>query len=114
MAMQAPTKIDRERIRELAGREERTLNERTPKSRQMYERARASLAGGVASSYQLRDPWPIYLERGAGTVVAKYQGGGSQGEKEMALKAAQAVPEERCRLRRTGAQQPCRVPHDRA
>ena len=76
MAMQAPTKIDRERIRELAGREERTLNERTPKSRQMYERARASLAGGVASSYQLRDPWPIYLERGAGARVRDVDGNG--------------------------------------
>ena len=27
------------------------------------------LAGGVASSYQLRDPWPIYLERGEGARV---------------------------------------------
>ena len=35
----------------------------------MYERARASLTGGVASSYQLRDPWPIYLERGEGAYV---------------------------------------------
>jgi glutamate-1-semialdehyde 2,1-aminomutase len=35
----------------------------------MYERARAALAGGVASSYQVRDPWPIYLERGEGARV---------------------------------------------
>ena len=35
----------------------------------MYERARVHLAGGVASSYQLRDPWPIYLERGVGPKV---------------------------------------------
>src|SRR5215212_1964198 len=69
MATQAPAQIDRERIRELTGREERTLNERTPKSRAMYDRARTSLAGGVASSYQLREPWPIYLERGAGARV---------------------------------------------
>src|SRR5215510_999845 len=69
MTVQAPRQIDRERIRELAEREERTLNERTPKSREMYERARNSLAGGVASSYQLRDPWPIYLERGEGARV---------------------------------------------
>jgi glutamate-1-semialdehyde 2,1-aminomutase len=27
------------------------------------------LSGGVASSYQLRDPWPIYLERGDGPKV---------------------------------------------
>src|SRR5881398_1151487 len=69
MATHAPARIDRERIRELIDREERTLNERTPKSRAMYERARASLVGGVASSYQLRDPWPIYLERGEGPRV---------------------------------------------
>ena len=35
----------------------------------MYERATAVLSGGVASSYQLRDPWPIYLERGDGPRV---------------------------------------------
>ncbi len=69
MAVKTPIQIDRERIRELTEREARTLNERTPKSRAMYERARASLAGGVASSYQLREPWPIYLERGEGARV---------------------------------------------
>ena len=69
MATQAPAQIDRERIRELTDREERRLNERTPKSRAMYERARTTLVGGVASSYQLRDPWPIYLERGDGARV---------------------------------------------
>ena len=35
----------------------------------MYKRAHAVLSGGVASSYQLRDPWPIYLERGKGPKV---------------------------------------------
>ena len=35
----------------------------------MYERAHNVLTGGVASSYQLRDPWPIYLERGDGPKV---------------------------------------------
>ena len=69
MAVQTPTQLDRERIRELTEREEKALNERTPNSRAMYERARVSLAGGVASSYQLREPWPIYLERGEGARV---------------------------------------------
>lgn len=69
MAVQAPRALDRERIHDLTQREERTLNERTTKSRAMYERARQALAGGVASSYQLRDPWPIYLERGEGAKV---------------------------------------------
>jgi glutamate-1-semialdehyde 2,1-aminomutase len=62
-------RIDRGRIKELTEREERRLNERTTGSRAMYERARNVLSGGVASSYQLRDPWPIYLERGEGPRV---------------------------------------------
>src|SRR5256714_9794949 len=69
MATRAPARIDRERIRELTEREERELNERTPKSQAMYARARKALSGGVASSYQLREPWPIYLERGEGARV---------------------------------------------
>jgi glutamate-1-semialdehyde 2,1-aminomutase len=69
VAIQAPSQIDRERIRQLTEREERTLNERTPKSHALYERARTSLVGGVASSYQVREPWPIYLERGEGARV---------------------------------------------
>src|SRR5215210_6052611 len=64
MATTASTQIDRERIRELTDREQRRLDDRTGASRAMFERARAVLSGGVASSYQLRDPWPIYLERG--------------------------------------------------
>jgi glutamate-1-semialdehyde 2,1-aminomutase len=35
----------------------------------MFERASRSLSGGVASSYQLRDPWPIYIDRGVGSKV---------------------------------------------
>jgi glutamate-1-semialdehyde 2,1-aminomutase len=69
MATKAAIRLDRERIRELTAREERVLDERTTKSRAMYERARKTLAGGVASSYQLREPWPIYLERGDGARV---------------------------------------------
>jgi glutamate-1-semialdehyde 2,1-aminomutase len=61
--------IDRERIKELTDREERKLDERTSGSRAMFERARKTLAGGVASSYQLRDPWPLYLSHGKGPRV---------------------------------------------
>jgi glutamate-1-semialdehyde 2,1-aminomutase len=68
-AVSSPVDIDRQRIKELIEREERALNDRTKGSGEMYERARRSLSGGVASSYQLRDPWPIYLERGSGPRV---------------------------------------------
>ncbi|HSD78729.1 MAG TPA: aspartate aminotransferase family protein [Solirubrobacteraceae bacterium] len=69
MAVSTPRQLDRQRIRELTEREEQRLNERTGKSRAMYERAGKVLSGGVASSYQLRDPWPIYLEKGRGPLV---------------------------------------------
>src|SRR5689334_21740313 len=69
MAVNAPAQIDRLKIRELIEREEKALNDRTRQSEQMYKRAHAVLSGGVASSYQLRDPWPIYLERGSGPRV---------------------------------------------
>jgi glutamate-1-semialdehyde 2,1-aminomutase len=61
--------LDRARIDELTEREERRLNERTPASARMFERARRTLTGGVASSYQLHEPWPIYLSQGRGQWV---------------------------------------------
>jgi glutamate-1-semialdehyde 2,1-aminomutase len=61
--------LDRERVRELTEREARRLDEATPRSKAMFERARASMPLGVPSSYHAREPWPIYIERGAGGVV---------------------------------------------
>jgi glutamate-1-semialdehyde 2,1-aminomutase len=69
MAVNVPVQIDRQRIRELIEREENALNERTRGSERMFQRAHEVLSGGVASSYQLRDPWPIYLEHGEGPKV---------------------------------------------
>src|SRR5829696_5881505 len=69
MVTASPVRIDRGRVAELTEREQKKLDDRTTKSGEMYERARRSLSGGVASSYQLRDPWPIYLERGSGPQV---------------------------------------------
>jgi glutamate-1-semialdehyde 2,1-aminomutase len=69
MSAPATAELDRARIAELTERERRRLDERTTGSRAMYERARRALAGGVASAYQERDPWPIYLERGSGSRV---------------------------------------------
>jgi glutamate-1-semialdehyde 2,1-aminomutase len=74
MAAKAPVKLDRRRIRELTERERAALDARTQGSRAMYERARQSLSGGVASSYQARDPWPIYLTTGEGPVVHDVDG----------------------------------------
>lgn len=61
--------IDKDRVAKLTAEEGAKLDARTKASKEMYERARVHLSGGVASSYQLRDPWPIYLERGQGPKV---------------------------------------------
>jgi glutamate-1-semialdehyde 2,1-aminomutase len=61
--------LARRRIRDLAGRERAALDARTPTSARRHERASSVLAGGVASSFQLREPWPIHLSHGAGARV---------------------------------------------
>ena len=61
--------IDRTRLAELTAIEAKRLDERTKASSDMYARAAGVLSGGVASSYQLRDPWPIYLSHGDGPKV---------------------------------------------
>jgi glutamate-1-semialdehyde 2,1-aminomutase len=74
MAVTSPIQIDPRRVEELAQRELAALNARTQRSAETYERARRSLSGGVASSYQLRDPWPIYLASGDGPSVTDVDG----------------------------------------
>jgi glutamate-1-semialdehyde 2,1-aminomutase len=66
--------LDRERIRKLSQREAAALDDRTPASAAMFRRARAVLAGGVASSFQAREPWPVYLARGEGQRVWDVEG----------------------------------------
>ena len=61
--------IDRERISQLTERELARLTERTPASKGRYERAVKVMPGGVPSSFQENDPWPVYIERGQGTAV---------------------------------------------
>ena len=74
MAVSSPRTIKPERVEELTRRELEALNARTVGSAAAYERARRSLSGGVASSYQLRDPWPIYLQSGEGPTVTDVDG----------------------------------------
>jgi glutamate-1-semialdehyde 2,1-aminomutase len=69
VAVTTPIVLDRQRIQELIQREEQQLNDRTGRSAETFRRANQVLSAGVASSYQLRDPWPIYLERGVGPKV---------------------------------------------
>jgi glutamate-1-semialdehyde 2,1-aminomutase len=61
--------LDRTRITALTEREQKRLDDSTQGSRLMFERATRALSAGVASSYQLREPWPIYFDRGEGAYV---------------------------------------------
>jgi glutamate-1-semialdehyde 2,1-aminomutase len=71
VATRAPALLeaDSQRIRELAQRELEALNDRTRASEALFRRAARVLPGGVASSFQLREPWPVYMTHGAGSHV---------------------------------------------
>ena len=49
--------------------EERVFVERQPRSRQLTERARRTLAGGVTSSWQISRPQPVWISHGVGSKV---------------------------------------------
>jgi glutamate-1-semialdehyde 2,1-aminomutase len=69
MAQRTAVTLDRARIAELTAREQQRLDDSTRGSQAMFERANRVLSAGVASSYQLREPWPIYFDRGEGAYV---------------------------------------------
>ena len=70
MTLEATAKtIDRDRVADLTEREQAKLADRTPESRRRYERGVKVMPGGVPSSFQVNDPWPVYLERGDGARV---------------------------------------------
>jgi glutamate-1-semialdehyde 2,1-aminomutase len=58
----------------LMRREQERLEKTTAKCRELYGRAADSLPLGVASSYQARDPYPIYLSHGKGSRVYTVDG----------------------------------------
>ncbi|MCI6574600.1 MAG: aspartate aminotransferase family protein [Actinomycetaceae bacterium] len=60
--------LDKNKIAKLAEEQEAILNANTQKSKEMFESA-VHLSNGVASSYQSRDPWPIYIDRGSGPKI---------------------------------------------
>ena len=59
----------RARAREIYAVEQAALEERTPASRRLFERASRSMPLGVASSFQAADPYPVYLAHGRGANV---------------------------------------------
>ncbi len=61
--------IDRRRIASLTEAQQEAFRNRTGASARTYERAVRTMPGGVPSSFQENDPWPVYVDRGAGSRV---------------------------------------------
>jgi glutamate-1-semialdehyde 2,1-aminomutase len=61
--------IDRRRIAELTEAQQEQFRNRTGASAETYKRALAVMPNGVPSSFQVNDPWPVYLDRGKGSRV---------------------------------------------
>jgi glutamate-1-semialdehyde 2,1-aminomutase len=63
------SQIDRKQINKLTEEQMARFREHTPASAEHFDRARKVMPGGVPSSFQLNDPWPVYIERGEGALV---------------------------------------------
>jgi glutamate-1-semialdehyde 2,1-aminomutase len=61
--------VDRRRVAELTEAQEERFRNRTGASAQTYRRALEVMPNGVPSSFQVNEPWPVYLDRGQGSRV---------------------------------------------
>ncbi|HVO55094.1 MAG TPA: aspartate aminotransferase family protein [Solirubrobacterales bacterium] len=61
--------IDRKRIAALSEAQNEQFRNRTGKSAETYRRALEVMPNGVPSSFQVNDPWPVYIARGKGSRV---------------------------------------------
>jgi glutamate-1-semialdehyde 2,1-aminomutase len=59
----------RDRVAALTERQRAIHRERTARSGELYARAASVMPAGVPSQFQKSDPWPVYVERGAGARV---------------------------------------------
>ena len=62
------------RADEILRAETARFEQRTPRSRELDERAALSMPFGVASSFQAGEPYPIYLTGGQGSRVTDVDG----------------------------------------
>ena len=61
--------IDRKRLAALTEAQQERFRNNTGGSARTFERAVKVMPGGVPSSFQENDPWPVYIERGQGSRV---------------------------------------------
>jgi glutamate-1-semialdehyde 2,1-aminomutase len=61
--------VDRDRLRRIDAREQQAYRVRTKRSAQLHERARRALPLGVASSFQVYDPHPLFMTDARGSRI---------------------------------------------
>jgi glutamate-1-semialdehyde 2,1-aminomutase len=66
--------VNRARIAEIGTREEAEYRRRTPRSAELFARARESLPLGVASSFQAYDPYPLFMTDARGSRITDADG----------------------------------------
>src|SRR3954449_6200956 len=61
--------IDPKRLASLIEAQQEQFRNRTGRSAETFRRAVKSMPGGVPSSFQENEPWPVYIDRGEGSRV---------------------------------------------
>jgi glutamate-1-semialdehyde 2,1-aminomutase len=69
MAITETARINRQRLNQLADREQESYRARTANSRTLLERAKRSLPMGIASSFQNYDPYPTFMREARGSRI---------------------------------------------
>ncbi|MEO6295052.1 MAG: aspartate aminotransferase family protein [Candidatus Limnocylindria bacterium] len=66
--------VNRARVADIGAREEQAYKDRTPKSAELFARARESMPLGVASSFQAYDPYPLFMTDARGSRISDADG----------------------------------------
>ncbi len=72
--LREPLTISPKLVGEIVVREEAEFRKRTPRSHELFERAKASLPMGVSSSFQAVPPYPMTISRAEGSHIWDYDG----------------------------------------
>src|SRR2546423_1047253 len=67
--LRAPITINRNHVEEIVAREEAEFRKRTPGSQKIHKCAETSLPMGVSSSFQAIPPYPLFVDRAAGSHI---------------------------------------------
>jgi glutamate-1-semialdehyde 2,1-aminomutase len=68
------SRIERARIAEIGAREEAEYRRRTPRSAELFARAREAMPLGVSSSFQAYDPYPLFMTDARGSRITDVDG----------------------------------------